>query len=141
MASTFKLQIVTPERAVLDREVECVTAPAYDGYLGVMARHAPMVAELQVGTITITAPQGDKTVLAVTGGILSVSNNVATVLADTAELASEIDPERAREAEERARARLASVGDAEEKSSVDVERARVALARAINRLRVASKQL
>jgi F-type H+-transporting ATPase subunit epsilon len=140
MANTFTLQVVTPERVVLEREIVSLVVPAYEGYLGVMARHAPLVAELQIGAITTTDPNGQRDVLAVTGGILSVSNNVATVLADRAELASEIDADRAEEAQNRARERLAAARDPEAEDSVDVDRARAALARAINRLRVARKR-
>jgi len=138
MTSTFALQIVTPERVVLEREVVSVVLPAHGGYLGVMARHAPLVAELKTGAITTTDPQGEKQVLAVTGGILSVSDNLATVLADAAELASEIDLDRAEEARTRARERLAA--QAETKASVNADRARAALVRATNRLRVAGKR-
>ncbi len=140
MANTFTLQIVTPERVVLEREVVCVTVPAYDGYLGVMARHAPLVAELQLGAIATTDPDGDRQVLAVTGGILAVSENVATVLADAAELASEIDLSRAEEARNRAAKRLEAAREPEARRSLDVDRARAALARATNRLRVAGKR-
>ncbi len=138
MASTFALQVVTPERVVLEREVVSVVVPAHGGYLGVMARHAPLVTELKTGAITTTDPQGGKQVLAVTGGILSVSDNLATVLADAAELASEIDLDRAEEARTRARERL--VAQAETKTAVNVDRARAALVRATNRLRVAGKR-
>ena len=138
MASTFALQVVTPERVVLEREVVSVVVPAHGGYLGVMARHAPLVTELKTGAITTTDPQGGKQVLAVTGGILSVSDNLATVLADAAELASEIDLDRAEEARTRARERL--VAQAETKTAANVDRARAALVRATNRLRVAGKR-
>jgi len=140
MATTFTLQIVTPERVVIEREVVSVSVPAYDGYLGVMARHAPLVAELKIGAITTTDPEGDEQVLAVTGGILAVSDNVATVLADAAEVASDIDLARAEKARERARKRLEAARQSEAEGGVDVDRARVALARATNRLRVAGKR-
>lgn len=140
MASTFTLQIVTPERVVLEREVVSVRVPAYDGYLGVMARHAPLVAELRVGAIGTTDPEGEEQVLAVTGGILAVSENVATVLADAAELASEINLQRAEGARERARQRIQAAHEPEARAEVDVDRARAALARAVNRLKVAGKR-
>jgi F-type H+-transporting ATPase subunit epsilon len=140
MATNFMLQIVTPERVLLEREVASIVVPAYDGYLGVMANHAPLVAELKIGAIAATNPDGERQLLAVTGGILAVSDNVATVLADAAELASEINLDRAEEARERAAERIQVARESGPTSGVDVDRARAALTRATNRLRVAGKR-
>jgi F-type H+-transporting ATPase subunit epsilon len=126
MARTFKLQIATPERVVAEEEVVALVAPAFDGYLGVMARHAPMVAELDIGAMRVTRPDGRRELLAVSGGLLSVADNVALVLVEAAEAAAEIDVERAQAAAAR--------------EGVDVDRARAAIARAANRVRVASRR-
>ena len=139
MPHTFTLQIATPERVVVEEEVVSLVAPAYDGYLGVMAYHAPLVAELRVGALAVTRPDGKRELLAVGGGILSVKDNVALVLADSAEPATEIDLERARAAERRARERLALAKSVAEREGVDVDRAHAALQRAINRVRTASR--
>ncbi len=140
MPTSFMLQIVTPERVLLEREVRSIVVPAYDGYLGVMANHAPLVAELKIGAIAATDPEGQKQLLAVTGGILAVSENVATVLADAAELASEINLGRAEGARERAVERIRAARESGATSAVNVDRARAALARATNRLKVAGKR-
>jgi len=139
MPDTFTLQIATPERVVLEEDVVSLVAPAYDGYLGVMARHAPLVAELRVGAMTATRPDGREELLAVSGGVLSVKDNVALVLADAAETAEAIDIERARAAEERARERLALPTSVAGREGIDVERAQMAIARAVNRIDVASR--
>jgi F-type H+-transporting ATPase subunit epsilon len=141
MADTFTVQIATPERVVLEKEVVSLVAPAYDGYLGIWARHAPLAAELKVGELTLTEPGGRQDALAVSGGFLAVSGNVATILADAAELAEEIDLARAESAAERARERLAELRDPGARKHVDGERARSALLRAVNRLTVARKRL
>ncbi|HJN16407.1 MAG TPA: ATP synthase F1 subunit epsilon [Armatimonadota bacterium] len=140
MASTFTVQIASPERVCLEREVASLTAPAYDGYLGVMANHAPMVAELRVGEVRLVDADGAEELVAVSGGFLSVSDNTAVVLADSAEVATDIDQERAQEAKKRARERLAGNGDNQDSDAVDSERARCALVRAINRLTVVGKR-
>jgi len=140
MANTFTIQIATPERVVLDREVVSLVAPAYDGYLGVMAHHAPLAAELRVGELSLTSPDGKREALALAGGFLAVSANVATILADAAEPAEEIDVDRAEAAEARAREWLAKVRDGSAREQVDEERARAALVRATNRMTVARKR-
>ena len=140
MANTFTVQIATPERVVLEREVVSLVAPAYDGYLGIKAHHAPLAAELKVGELSLTEPSARQDVLAVSGGFLAVSGNVATVLADAAELAEEIDLPRAESAAKRARERLAELHDPDARKRVDGERARTALLRAVNRLTVVRKR-
>jgi len=116
---------------VFASRVQSVVAPGVEGYFGVRPGHAPFLTELGVGRVTIRGEHGQELRLAVSGGFLEVSSEKATVLAETAEAASEIDRDRAERAVDRARRRLAGeTGEA----SVDPERARVALRRAVNRL-------
>jgi F-type H+-transporting ATPase subunit epsilon len=135
MADTFTLQVVTPRRTVFDAEVVSVVVPGADGYFGVMAHHAAMLAEIGTGCLRATLPDGASEELAVSGGFMKVLEDCATILADSAERARDIDVERAREAAERARERLQS-----HDAHVDVTRAQAALDRALNRLRVAGVQ-
>ncbi len=141
MANTFTVQIASPERVCFEREVVSLRAPAYDGYLGVMANHAPMVAELQVGALKLVDADGAEELVAVSGGFLSVSDNTAIVLADSAEAAVDIDAARAQESHQRARERLAGLTEEANEARVDSERARAALVRAVNRIAVAGKEL
>lgn len=134
MAETFQLEIVTPEKKVVDTVAEEVQIPAKNGYLGVMPGHAPLITELSVGEITFREGASEQR-LAVAWGFAEVLPNKVTILAETAERPSEIDVERARKAKERAEQRLSS-GD----SSVDVERALDALQRAEARLDVAKSK-
>src|SRR4051812_39320039 len=103
MARTFRLQIVTPERVLMDGPVTSVIAPGSMGQFGVLAGHAPFVTELGIGELKYRDPDGAEQILAVHGGFFQVSNDRATVLADAAERPEEIDLERARRAQERAR--------------------------------------
>ncbi len=132
MADTFQLEIVTPEKKVVDTPAEEVQIPGKNGYLGILPGHAPLITELSVGEIIYRESSTEQR-LAVAWGFAEVLPNKVTILAETAERPSEIDVERARKAKERAEQRLTS-GD----TSVDVNRALDALHRAQSRLDVAS---
>jgi len=82
MAHTFELAILTPEKTVFDGAVEYVQVPGTEGYLGVLANHAPLVTALAEGTLTIRAADGGVRKMGVSGGFFEVSHNQATVLAD-----------------------------------------------------------
>jgi F-type H+-transporting ATPase subunit epsilon len=131
---TFQLEIVTPEKKVVDTAAEEVQIPAKNGYMGVLPGHAPLITELAVGEITYREASTEQK-LAVAWGFAEVLPNKVTILAESAERPSEIDVDRARKAKERAEQRLAS-GD----TTVDVERALDALHRAQARLDVAANK-
>jgi F-type H+-transporting ATPase subunit epsilon len=133
MADTFQLEIVTPEKKVVDTPAEEAQIPGKNGYLGILPGHAPLITELAVGEITFRAG-ADEQRLAVAWGFAEVLPDKVTILAETAERPSEINVERARKAKERAEQRLTS-SDTE----VDVDRALDALHRAETRLEVAQK--
>jgi F-type H+-transporting ATPase subunit epsilon len=134
MADTFQLEIVTPEKKVVDTPAEEVQIPAKDGYLGVLPGHAPLITELGVGEISFREGATEQR-LAVAWGFAEVLPGKVTILAESAERPSEIDVARSRQAKERAEQRLAG-GD----STVDVERALDSLQRAESRLDVAGKK-
>jgi F-type H+-transporting ATPase subunit epsilon len=134
MADTFQLEIVTPEKKVVDTPAEEVQIPAKDGYLGVLPGHAPLITELGVGELSYREGATEQR-LAVAWGFAEVLPGKVTILAESAERPSEIDVARSRQAKERAEQRLAG-GD----STVDVERALVSLQRAESRLDVAGKK-
>ncbi|MGO9085666.1 MAG: F0F1 ATP synthase subunit epsilon [Candidatus Sulfotelmatobacter sp.] len=138
MADTFQLEIVTPEKKVVETTAEQIQIPGRNGYLGILPGHAPLITELAVGEISYRENSGSGSNdqrLAVAWGFAEVLPEKVTILAEAAERPSEIDADRARKAKERAEQRLAS-GD----PSVDVERALDALARAQARLDVAAKK-
>jgi F-type H+-transporting ATPase subunit epsilon len=85
MATPFRLSVLTPDQAVFDGEVEYVEAPGTEGYLGVLAHHAALVTGLASGTLTVRKVGGAITTWKVSGGFFEVSNNRATVLADSLE--------------------------------------------------------
>ena len=83
MAHTFSLSILTPEKTVFEGPVEYVEVPGAEGYLGVLANHAPLVTSLATGTITLRHASGTTELWSVSGGFFEVSSNQATVLADS----------------------------------------------------------
>jgi F-type H+-transporting ATPase subunit epsilon len=130
----FRLAIVTPERVHFDGEIKSLLAPGTEGYLGVLSQHAPLITALKPGKIEFRDAQDIVHVMAVSGGFLEVSNNLATILAEAVEEADKIDIERARQAYERNKARLFSAGQGE--TEIDLPSARAALERAANRIKV-----
>ncbi|MCJ7797479.1 MAG: ATP synthase F1 subunit epsilon [Thermoleophilia bacterium] len=137
----LRLEIVAPDGPVFEGDVAMVVVPAMRGELGILPRHAPLVAQLSVGEIRVQALSGSWMVLAVAEGFVKVQFDTVNILAAAAELASEIDVPRAEAALERATQRLETlkqdgVSDEEE---VDVYRESMALKRARNRLRVVQR--
>ena len=130
--AVFQLDIVTPEKALYSGSVERLQAPGSEGSFGVLAGHAPMVASLAVGALRFVEESGAIRRLAISGGFVEVQRDRVNVLAETAEMAEEIDVERALAARDRARERFEDKGE-----EMDRARAQAALARALNRLKVA----
>ncbi|MCK4656646.1 MAG: F0F1 ATP synthase subunit epsilon [candidate division Zixibacteria bacterium] len=128
----FKLSVVSPERVLYEQEVQGIVVPGSEGYLGVLSNHAPLISSLAPGKITITESDEKQRIAAVSGGFIEVSDNVATILAETVEFVEEIDLDRARTAYERAKERIGM-----KKSGIDMQRALAALRRAENRLKIA----
>lgn len=114
--------------------VVSLVVPAEEGYLGVMAGHAPLLARLVPGQVTAKLASGAEEVFAVSGGFVEVGPEHVTILADTAERPEDIDVARAEAALQRARQRLEHPSE-----GVDIDRARLALLRAEARLRTAGR--
>jgi len=83
--STFSLNVITPEKVVYSNEVTAVTAHGSDGYLGVLAQHAPLITTLEPGPLSITEPDQKKVTFSVNRGIMEVRKNKVVVLADAVE--------------------------------------------------------
>lgn len=127
-----ELEVVTPYRHVLNTKAESIIIPSTEGYLGIMHNHAPLVAGLSAGVLFYGPSGTEKERLALSGGFVEVTDNKVTVLADTAELAVEIDVLRAQDARDRAEQRLRVRSD-----EIDFFRAERALQRALIRLQAA----
>jgi F-type H+-transporting ATPase subunit epsilon len=109
----MQVELVSPERILYSGEADTVIARTIGGgELAFLTGHTPFVGALDIATVTIRSAEGDE-VVAVHGGFVEVSNDVVTILSDVAELASQIDVERARQAHQDAEHRLQQDHDAE----------------------------
>jgi F-type H+-transporting ATPase subunit epsilon len=125
---TLQVELVSPERILFSGEADMVIARTLGGgELAFLTGHAPFVGALDIATVTVRTAEGDQLV-AVHGGFVEVSNDTVTILSDVAELADQIDVDRARAAQERAEQHAAADHDAE--ADAAVKRAHVRLAAA-----------
>lgn len=83
MAETFQVEVVTPEKLVLDQRAEFAEIPGKDGYIGILPGHAALLGELGTGALTITS-SGQTREVTVSGGYVEVRDNHVRVLADKA---------------------------------------------------------
>ncbi len=104
----LRLEIVTPEKRVLDAEVDSVTVTTATGEAGILPNHAPLISALKPGILTYSS-KGASDKLAVSGGFVEVNGNNVSVLADTALAANEIDVAEAKAEKEAAEKAFASV--------------------------------
>ncbi len=127
----LRVDIVAPDKRVFQGYAKGLRAPGADGSFQIMYNHAPMISSLEVGPLVLTLADTEKASFATSGGFIEVIGNIVTVLAETAEPASDIDTDRAQKAEQRALERL-------QKASGDFDRIRAerALKRARNRIRI-----
>jgi F-type H+-transporting ATPase subunit epsilon len=131
----IQLEIVTPERLAYSDEVDSVVLPGSEGEIGVLPHHAPLVSMLGVGELRIRKGGAEES-FAIVGGFLQVRPDKVVVMAETADLASEIDLERAQEARREAERALES-GYHE---AADLAAARAQLQQALLRIRVAERR-
>ncbi len=127
---TLHVEVVTAERELYSGEATLVSAPGAEGQLGILPKHAAMLALLKEGELRIELNDAEEPIF-VSGGFLEVSDNRVIVLADTAEHAEEIDEARAQEARRRAEESLVQGATDENRAELQA-----ALARAIQRLHV-----
>lgn len=125
---SFTLKVITPEKEVYKGEADSITAPGMDGLFGVFKDHAPMVSGLGLGILSVKNNYSEE-LISLSSGFLEVSDNVVSVMADTAEKGSVVDVERAQEAKKRAEERL------QKQENIDRTRAEISLSRALNRLK------
>ena len=129
------LEIVTPERLAYSDEVDSVVLPGSEGEMGVLPHHAPLVSTLGIGELRIRKGGAEES-FAIVGGFVQVRPDKVVVMAETADMASEIDLEKAQEARREAERALES-GYHE---AADMAAARAALQQALLRIRVAERR-
>ena len=137
MAGTLTLRVITPDKIALDTAVGSVVIPGVDGQIGILPKHASMVAALDAGILRYTDGGSTRT-LFVSGGFCEVRGATVRVVTEAGEKPADIDVERAKAAEQRARERIAARRE-DTKTPVDLVRAEAALKRALLRLRTSSE--
>ena len=131
----IQLEIVTPERLVYEDEVDSVNVPGIEGELGILPHHAPLLSILGFGELRIRKGGAEES-FAIVGGFVQVRPDKVVVMAETADLAAEIDLEKAQEARREAELAL-ETGYSE---GADLSAARAALQTALMRIRVAERR-
>ncbi len=128
------LRILTPEGTVFDGVATIVVAPSVEGEVGILPRHAPLIAFLRIGETRIKDLEDEETVYATSEGYLSVEEDQVLVLVEQAERADQIDVSKVQQELEAAQQQLADAGDDETLRDV----AEAAVRRAENRMKVAN---
>jgi len=118
MANQLSLEVVTPHRTVLVEDVDSVTLPGIEGELCILPEHIPLLTTLDTGIMSYKSSSGKTLAIAVHWGYAQVEGNSVRVLAELAETADEIDIERAKDAEKKAKDILFS----ETSSTIDLEK-------------------
>ena len=130
------LELATPTRQLVSEQVDEVVAPGTEGYFGVLPDHVPFITTLKAGTLTYWKGKRERH-LAVSRGYAEVRGDRLSILADTAEVAEEVDVTRAERARQRAERRLQEWASGAE--AIDFARAEAALQRALARLEAVGK--
>lgn len=131
--ATFHLEVVTPDKSLVNEDVEMAICPGSEGEFGILPNHISLLAALKIGALRYRQ-NGREHTLFIGGGFVDMHNNKCSVLAESAEKTEDIDLARAEEARKRAEIRLN-----EKRSDVDEIRARIALKKAILRLQLGGK--
>jgi F-type H+-transporting ATPase subunit epsilon len=135
MAGNIRLEVVTPEKDVVNEDVQIVVSPGSMGEFGVLIGHTPFMTTLKTGALKYIDAAGKERFVFLSGGFAEALPNKVTVLAESAERRKDIDQARALAAKERAEARIAQA-----KEDLDFMRAKAALERALYRLRLAESR-
>ncbi len=133
--STFLLEIVTPERKVYSKDVQMIIVKGSEGELGILPQHIPLITPLRIAPITIKSNVNQKDFIVINGGFMEVRKDKVVILAESAELAEDIDIDRAKSAKERAEQRIS-----DKKNQFDLIRAEQSLQRALARIEVYAKK-
>ena len=124
----INLEIVTPEKKVIDEPVEMVTVPTAKGEIGILTNHAPLISTLKPGILTYTA-KGETERMVIAGGFLEISDNKVSILADVAESKQDIDMDSAKAEQSELRKLLGEWKGSEEEFEVELEKLEKAQAR------------
>ena len=130
----LRLQIITPQKPVLDKQVDFVALPAFNGEMGVLPGHTQYVAKLNFGVLRYKA-EGQENTFAVMGGLAEIEHNNVYVFAEDAALEDEIDVEEEKQKLAKAKATLSA-----HDNEIDMELAEIEIKKALLLLKVKNKE-
>ncbi len=133
MAENIRLEVVTPEKQVVNEMAQIVMAPGSMGEFGVLSGHTPFMTSLNTGAVHYRDESGKDQYVFVSGGFAEALPDKVTVLAESAEITEDIDVARAKAARDRAEKRL----EDRSKEDIDFVRAKLALERSLVRIKLA----
>ncbi len=133
MPENIKIEVVTPQKAVVKEDAKIVMSPGIFGEFGALIGHTPFLTTLKPGAVHYMDVNGKERFVFVSGGFAETLPDKVTILAESAERRSSIDNDRAKAAKERAQKRLE-----DQEADIDLVRAKAALERALKRLDIAS---
>ncbi|MCW8922986.1 MAG: F0F1 ATP synthase subunit epsilon [Gammaproteobacteria bacterium] len=134
MSMTMHVDIVSAEIEIFSGTITELYAPAEMGEVGIMPRHAPLLAKMKPGEVRVVDQHGETQSFYVNGGILEVQPHVVTVLSDTAIRAHDLDETAALAAKARAEAAMA-----DKKTEYDYARAKAELVEAVAQIETIKK--
>ena len=123
----MQVEVVSPERILFSGDATMVICRTTDGDIAFLANHAPFIGALGIGKVEIHGEGGQVIRAAVHGGFVEVSHNAVTILSDVAELAEQIDAQRAEQARQRAESEVSRAGEPDEEALAALRRAEVRL--------------
>jgi F-type H+-transporting ATPase subunit epsilon len=129
----IKFKIITPKGLFYEGEADIINLPLTKGMTGILPSHFPLVSTIEIGELVFRY-KGVSRTLAISGGVLHVQKEETLILANSIEFKEDIDLDRAKECEKRARERLEK-----KDSTLDIKRAEIALRKALNRIKIAEK--
>ena len=129
----IKFKIITPKGLFYEGEADIINLPLTKGMTGILPSHFPLVSTIEIGELVFRY-KGVSRTLAISGGVLHVQKEETLILANSIEFKEDIDLDRAKESEKRARERLEK-----KDSALDIKRAEIALRKALNRIKIAEK--
>ena len=134
MSDKIHLKVITHEKIIYENDIDELYVQTTEGRIGILKNHIPVICALSVGVTKVVKDKASECI-ATMGGILQFAHNQATILTDLAEMDCDIDIARAKQARERAEARLKA-----KEETLDITRAQMALAKAIARISAKEKK-
>jgi F-type H+-transporting ATPase subunit epsilon len=131
---TIKLDIVSAEEELFSAQVQMVFAPALMGEVGISPKHTPLMTKLKAGDVRAQISETETKTFFISGGLLEIQPNSVTILSDTAIREDDLDEERAKQAESKAREAMENSG-----SDMDLVKAKTELAQAAAQLKLIKK--